>query len=818
MPPDSKIRKTNLDSGSERVPFERAHRILESERDLNLCLDGARWPRKESAPRGWEAQEDTLYRFLDLSPAIDNPEVLLIENIIRFPTARLVTPYMYRTPGSLPDEQVSGTFHSCRLIRRANSDSKRTSAIYVLLHGWNEITSLSLYYRLAIELLKQDPDAVCVIRPFRRHLTRDRFGSPFTTAPLDHYLNYPAELFSDFLAYSVETQWFLRAISPSGVIPTGYEELSGTRRLRLTPVQISNEVVRDWLALSQAAKRSSTSQTALPLAEPISPLGARRSIKYLRSVLGLSDTKGEAHTNASGADIPVHMVGYSLGGYLAQTSLFSWPGLVTTSTVLTSGGFAPDSSWSSMHEDKWRALLASLAEDLETAFMSGIFEATQNDDRIAGLDAATYRMLRTLFREVFSTAPGDESLRRISLFISRLLFVVTTEDPIVRSNSPISTVPAGVNMIELTQLGHFLSGPAQSPHQAAQRDFWLPEVARVIASFSHEAAKVRRLDLLVNTRQEFVAAKPRSTGGPSRTKKLPRPGSDGTLAQDDLEVAIDVLLDRAANGEGFLFVCGNAVPPEFLYGPVVTTEMGLRYAPSDSVIAYGNSIQRRRELIRNSGANIVLTVARQSPRVLNEMPLVGRADQRSERTDDTSDGATIDGKGLDREDQLREMARLHASDPKAYTRILVFDPGEKSAELDAHEPELSEAARRFLRIERDGELWITTLPEAWIWVTHAALNLGRRAGNDRATAAFARELGPKALDRSYESFGSSAERLEDLFETEQLAVLRFANVSQSYRRHGFISEERSGGRYVIGHAALGIASSRGLGSASLQTQ
>lgn len=157
----------------------------------------------------------------------------------------------------------------------------------------------------------------------------------------------------------IETQWFLSALVTRSTYrcPSGAELLAesgtpGTSRLECKPLRTA--ILTQWDALSKASHvaAEAASQRLGPSDWVERPNEIRPdeevvagSIVALRNTLGLdrwSRLNGDLRAVGSkekGQEEPsFHAVGYSLGGFTAQSIFMSWPFLVSSCSTLLSGG------------------------------------------------------------------------------------------------------------------------------------------------------------------------------------------------------------------------------------------------------------------------------------------------------------------------------------------------------------------------------------------------------------------------------------------------------------------------------------------------
>src|SRR5690348_10117012 len=152
--------------GHGGVPYEGAAKVRPPERDHKLCITSPSWP-PASVPDGWQRIRYGMKREIGRVDAEQSPvPVPLEELVLRFPSAplhgfqRLHEHHMELGP--------SENFHTFRVLRSADKKvvKEPVSRIFLMHTGLNERNTMGLYYRLASQLIAQEPTTVCVVRPF----------------------------------------------------------------------------------------------------------------------------------------------------------------------------------------------------------------------------------------------------------------------------------------------------------------------------------------------------------------------------------------------------------------------------------------------------------------------------------------------------------------------------------------------------------------------------------------------------------------------------------------------------------------------------
>lgn len=318
-----------------------------------------------------------------------------------------------------------------------------------------------------------------------------------------HYLEDAAELYRQFLRHMVETQWLLSAIVPFQNIPlkAGLDLLARDERDDHT--KVANAIQNGWQSLEEADAKawgaSMPRDTVQVPAPDIEPLTCQ--IRRLREAISWQLAPSDWHTkdikDIVFRPLAIHALGYSMGGFVAQATMFTWPHIIATCTMLASGGSLADVRASFVHEAEWRHVLNRLLPDLENPAIAHQIPVVHDDNRpndqtpirIYGLPRGYYSAFRRAFDQIFL----QRSLRRgeytdwLEEFHERLFFILGGSDPVVRVANVIeSAPPSGLNTIEIADLKHELHDRQLHEWQK----FWLPGVVtRTIEDFVRRREK-----------------------------------------------------------------------------------------------------------------------------------------------------------------------------------------------------------------------------------------------------------------------------------------------------------------------------------------
>ena len=594
---------------------------------------------RDWTPPDWNRPDGPIpapYRTLGRS---DQGPTDLCEWILRFPTAPIVG-INRLIEHQVTIEQPQPKFHSFRILGRTNFEPPATD-IYLLNHGLNEVDDLGFFYDFASHLLRESNTRrhLCIVRPFPGHLTRQVLSGPYTQTPLDRYLNDAGELFRQFLRFMVETRWFLSALAPI----THYNTAIGADLLcpsgrgagadRGSHETLAATMISEWKGCqfaSRLAHELHKDRTTPIKSGTLDASSVRASISALRSFVVppgaiLSTDREEVGKAIERATPRFHVVGYSLGGFAAQSIFFSWPFLIGGCTTLLSGGALRSLTPTAFaHPEEWQTVLHALRYELDASLLDGRIRKTgvvidpggeyrlsTADDAsaanvrtlVAGLDHRIFNFFQRVFYEVFQQEYPSAYKTRAGEFSRRLLFVLGGSDEIVRTQSVIDAAPEheGVNLLQIANLSHFLGRDATGVEKG-QREYWLPEIARMARRFGEAADKIRRRDLTrawladgVNPWNDLL----------DDVHVDPAPEPDVSLPSPQFEKCLDdmvALQGRRAlespRGAGMLFIAQNTIPAFLLSRAGMRERASALHHSDEAVVSYLSGLQRRADQLR----------------------------------------------------------------------------------------------------------------------------------------------------------------------------------------------------------------------------
>ena len=658
--------------------------------------------------------------------------------------------------------EQSENFHTYRLLSHPDR-SEPPKRIFLMHNGLNELDSMGLYYQLASHLVRSDSPTICVVRPFPGHLSRFPFQA-FGETPLDRYLWDGSHLFRQFLRYMIETQWFLSAI----VRRSSYLSLAGANLLgededitnsRLEPTILAHEMGAAWRRLFDASrevlKKVRETQPDVSPRERVRGEGRfLDAITSLREALQL-DTYPRMNGELRDDDTEpsVHVVGYSLGGFTAQSVFMSWPFLIAScSTVLSGGALRELSPTAFADPEEWQTVLHSLRYELDDAMMDG--RNGRDARNVAGMEQDLFLYLKRTFYEVFQQEYRGSFQSRLAAFLQRMLFVVGGNDPIVQTRSVLdSGPPDGINMLTIGRLGHFLDVKDGDDEETEQRRFWLPEMARLIDRFSIGAERKQNEERpytwvkWVGKEMRFVAyppTVPAPTVPTDTDSEEPKPddadsdgykakrlsaserlaiSQDGALPTQLFERCLDDLMARQDGNDtatGLLLILRNELPTMLLNDLSIYEHAALLNHDDISIARYAQGVQGRREILFKRRDRIALIIPWNARRIMGSIDTNKGYPSQAEAPKGEMPKARERRTPLESFDSLSAFFQTGEELTRGAGRhsVRIFDGRGRypestpmlSAREEMHRPEL---------------LTVPSLPDCWVWMPRDFLGVGK---------------------------------------------------------------------------------------------
>jgi pimeloyl-ACP methyl ester carboxylesterase len=581
------------------MKISQAQQIQSGERDRHLDLLADRWPLQPLDR--WELSENTneLSRLIERDSGTDKlfPKRLR-EVMLRFPSAPIHgVQRLQEYHAKLPHSEVMHTFR----VLRHSSRTERPTRIFLLYNGLNESDKMVLYYQLASQLVASDPDTVCILHPFPGHLTRYPWQE-FGETPLDRYLWDGSHLFRQFLRHMTETQWLLSALaSPGSLLPqTGAPLLRDKGQHALATKALACRIGESWNALLAESKRALSRARTKQNVDELSDDSPSEDtlldvVQKLRSVMGLPDERSEDEKSP-----PIHVIGYSLGGFAAQSVFMTWPSIISSCATLLSGGALRALTPTEFaHREEWQTVLHSLRYELDDGMVDGRY--AQGDDGIAGLQGGLFHYFQRAFYEVFQQEYRGSFQTRVQAFRKRMFFVVGGDDPIVSPHAVLESSPeGGMNILEIGGMGHFLSGSVKDEDEQLEREFWIPQIGKFISDCSVHAAIEHRREFEAANAAAGRAEAVRSCPSDAKTRMLTERerlalSPDGALSSDLFGRYLDDLLARPSRKEGgYLWIFRNEVPTIMLDPDSLRRRAHSLFHDERRIEAYCEEVSRRR--------------------------------------------------------------------------------------------------------------------------------------------------------------------------------------------------------------------------------
>ncbi len=542
----------------------------------------------------------------------------LREAVLRFPSAPLFGTQS-KTDYQVRMEAVHQ--HTMRLLTSGRAGRKtQIKKVFLILNGLNEIDYFEFYYDLAGLLIRnaaEGADVACLISPFPGHLTRYPLIGRYAEKPLQRFITDPSDLFRQYLRFMVEMQWLLSALVPVSYYPVTcgvplLKEDENPNGGRSKPEILGKAIHDAWKAIyARSPKRGSE----------IVESDVHQSIAVLRKLIGWkpSPTKLADRDKKEPLDPPqVHVIGYSLGGYLAQSIFFTWPFAIGSCTTICSGGalnqLRPEKI---MHEEEWRAITHGLKYEVESGILEGRISLDNRNDpqSVCGIPVSYFTSHFQTFNDIFLQDPQGSYRHRVTEFAPRLFFVVGGNDPIVPTRAVLdASPPEGINMIEIARLSHFVAKDG-----GEWPKFWLPTIASIISSLAEHSETLLRTTMLENLWDEETTDsasgswlhtdgtdEPRADKALLRREKAERRDSE-PLDSDRLQTAILQLVDRLKKN-GVLLILRNQIPVTLMGQRVLHRRGSVPHYADFEIRRFWERLQEQRLCMLKSVERITIVV------------------------------------------------------------------------------------------------------------------------------------------------------------------------------------------------------------------
>ena len=497
--------------------------------------------------------------------------------------------------------------------------------IYLFNNGLNERHSLEFYYNLAYQLAN-DSEAACIIHPFPGHLTRFAFTSEYTATPLDSYLDDATNLFRQYLRHMLETRWLLSILVPM----RSYQVLPGFPLIdegtndedegRSVPRLLAEAIHSEWSLLNNSNPKNLNAPSESFHADDI-----EASILAIRGLIGWNAVQGVSPPSLNdkkGLSPFIHVVGYSLGGFLAQATFFTWPYAISSCTTICSGGALRDIAITAFaYPEEWQMVIRGLRHGMNEAF-SDSTRIISAEDRIAGVARQEFNYLSDIFRDIFLQDDLGSYPTRVKEFVKRLFFVVGGNDPIVSVRSVLGTTPSGgINMLEVADLDHFVWSPAMQDEAQEWRSFWFPQVSQLIKQFSARCEIIYHKTLLNNwyTTNPIRQLPDKDSSASTESRKFDRASSSNeVLSSAHFQSHLDAIIEKFLEHEkaplsrsSCLFIFRNEIPAPLLNDVILRQHSLAIHHADDEVGGYFNKLLHWQGGFKDNRRRIMLVVQKQ---------------------------------------------------------------------------------------------------------------------------------------------------------------------------------------------------------------
>lgn len=797
--------------------FKHAHNIAPEERDAALALDEMEWPHPLARPPRWVLHSGRGLLRRTVVGGDEPDEALAVplkERVLRFPSAPVHG--LHRLSQDHVNMGPVESFHSYRLLSHATT-RKPVSRIFLMHNGLNETRRMTLYYQLASYLIGQDRGTVCLLRPFPGHLTRCAYPG-FTETPLDHYLWDGLHLFRQFLRYMIETRWLLSTIvryssyhcaSGSGLLG----ECTSVEDSRLDSGFLAELLAGEWTSIrnasSGAVRRQGVSSPSMPGKPPLPAF--EQAIESLRGALGLERLpKRDGSVFDPEAEPKIHAIGYSLGGFAAQSVFMSWAFLVSSCSTLLAGGAMRELAPTAFADpEEWQTVLHSLRYELDDAMMDWRFNRP-GSRRVAGVDPNLFLYLKRTFYEVFQQEYRGSFQTRLAAFRQRMLFMVGGDDPIVQPRSVLdSGPPDGINMIAVGGIGHFLGDRPQDQVEREQREFWLPEIARTIGSLADTAARKHRLDQVStwlgeddllpgpDGEEEEVDCEYESPEALSIAERL-EVERDGKLSDPLFQRSLDDLLARVEKipAEGVLFILKNDAPTFLLDERALQLHAAALYHEDTTIVDYIREVRSRRPILRNARERICVVLPWNVETIVRSIDAGLQHPSQSE------------GSG----EQMARAPNAKTTWTKMHAKCVTWTAGKHPDAVRVFDgrngidesTELAAVARERLGLDVEGHLNSLALPDCWVWMSNEFLG-SKKENAQSATSGLERldEEVPTFVRKTKESEREIAKQMQE----DHLRMLAVSRARYNPRFRGRIIAEPRQAQELLLRVALCLGES-----------
>jgi pimeloyl-ACP methyl ester carboxylesterase len=771
-------------------------------------------------PRDWGC----LWRQLRKGVAASEKEACLYEAVIRFPSAPL-SGIQQKPDFQFRLEQRHQ--HTFRLLTAGVPRTARVKRIFLFLNGMNEIDCFDFYYDLARLLIAGNAETACIVYPYPGHLSRYPMVGHYAEKPLQRFIMDPSDLFRQYLRFMVEMQWLLSVLVPISYYPVAPglpllaeaadEQPDGGR---CNPDSLSEAIVTEWSGINEYSREVVDESSVAPELKDLRNQGAkvevahvRHSIETIRSLIDWQASDRRLVEMKPPDEMPpptIHIIGYSLGAYLAQSAFFTWPFAISSCTSLCAGAALHTLRPVKIaHEEEWRAITHGLKYEVDSGILERRIRLEEGDsatDRsVCGIRASYFSSHVQVFTDVFLQDPHGSYRPRVSEFVPRLLFVIGGNDPIVPTKSVLDASPhEGINMIEIANLTHFI---ALGDEEWSQ--FWLPTVAGVITSLATHSETLLARSVLPNlwnrtTTGPAVGCSFQRSGPRARSaRREPEPLDSQQLRRllaelvEPLRPMESSRLASEPPKPAFLFVLRNQLPFALMGHRLLHRRGSTPHYEDSRITEFWQELQDGRTHMEDCHERITLVLPKRLKDWFARQPSILSA-KSLPLARDLPDGERLRGIWDDFLAKWGSNQALHRFDPQSAMAVTEYErPLEHMVRLDTATPPAHPV--------------VNCLPDIWVGISREAVTDMTGGAMDRARVheRFVRWTCDLYKQMSGRETGIDKERT-DLAKWLENGAIKMVRISSAPANPRFLGEriwDAGGAAELLIHSAVALGRS-----------
>jgi hypothetical protein len=256
-----------------------------------------------------------------------------------------------------------------------------------------------------------------------------------------------------------------------------------------------------------------------------------------------------------------------------------------------------------------------------------------------------------------------------------------------------------LNVMEISDLSHFVGAAARTSREEAQRRFWLPRVAATVEEFAQRAETLlaeslhsrwldRSFSFPVADQPDEPDLEGAGVGASDAGSALPSPVFEKTL---------DSLVYSLQEGGGFLFVLRNQLPAAVLPPSLVRKRAGYLHHSDDRITRYALGVRNRRAALEQEHTR---------ERLVMIVPYTWQDDLLEELSGVHADQSETPGSQLP--DVLTPVEAVQG------VRRTLRALGARAFRGERRTTRLP-VDRQFKEMFHVGRPWLNTLPDCWIY-------------------------------------------------------------------------------------------------------